>query len=64
MLPVIVLHASANPWTPVAVLAGPLGRLAIVLVAKWLLVALVVWTGPTPRSARSPVGSVAPGLSR
>jgi membrane protease YdiL (CAAX protease family) len=58
VLPVIVLHASANLWTPVAVPAGTLGQLATVVVAKWLLVAVVVWIGLTPKSPHPPVAAV------
>jgi len=50
VLPVIVLHASFNLWTPVAVPSGTVGQLAVVLVVKWLLVAVVVWIGLTPSS--------------
>jgi membrane protease YdiL (CAAX protease family) len=57
VLPVIVLHASANLWTPVAVLAGTFGQLATVVVAKWLLVAVVVWIGLTPKSPHPPIGA-------
>lgn len=50
VLPAIVLHASANLWTPVAVPAGSVGGLAVVLVATWLLVAVLVATGLVPPS--------------
>ena len=45
----IVMHASANLWTPAAVPGGTVGQLAVVLVATWLLVAVLVATGLTPR---------------
>jgi membrane protease YdiL (CAAX protease family) len=63
VLPVIVLHASFNLWTPAAVPAGTAGQLAVVLVAKWLLVAVVVWTGLTPKFSDPPIGAV-DGLPR
>lgn len=50
VLPAIVLHASANLWTPAAVPGGTVGQLAVVVVATWLLVAVLVATGLTPRS--------------
>lgn len=60
VLPAIVLHASANLWTPVAVPTGTVGQLAIVLVATWLLVAVLVATGLTlhSRIRRRPTSSV------
>lgn len=50
VLPAIVLHASANLWSPAAVPGGTVGQLAVVIVATWLLVAVLVATGLTPRS--------------
>jgi membrane protease YdiL (CAAX protease family) len=50
VLPAIVLHASANLWSPAAVPGGTVGQLAVVVVATWLLVAVLVATGLTPRS--------------
>ena len=50
VLPAIVLHASANLWTPAAVPGGTVGQLAVVLVATWLLVAVLVATGLSPHS--------------
>jgi membrane protease YdiL (CAAX protease family) len=61
VLPAILLHASANMWTPAAVPAGTVGRLAVVLVATWLLVAVLMATGLTPRS---PVAMQEPGPTR
>lgn len=56
--PGIVLHASMNLWTPVAVPTGTIGQLAVVLVAKTLLVGAVVMAGLTPKSPSPPVGAL------
>lgn len=52
----IVLHASINLWTPAGVPDGTIGQLALVLVMKWVLVAVVLGVvhagaGRSPRSA-------------
>lgn len=58
VLPVMVLHASMNLWTPVAIPTGTIGQLAVVLVAKTLLVGAVVMAGLTPKSPSPPVGTL------
>jgi hypothetical protein len=65
-LPAVLLHATSNAWTAVAVPVGTPSQLAIALAAKWLLVigVIAVWspdlvrtphpqasTGPAERSA-------------
>jgi len=55
-LPAVLLHASSNAWTAMAVPAGTPAQLAIVVAAKWLLVLVVVavWSPDLVRSAARP----------
>jgi hypothetical protein len=52
----VLLHASSNAWTAVAVPAGTPVQLALAVAAEWLLVLAVVavWG---PGLVRSPSGS-------
>jgi hypothetical protein len=60
-LPAVLLHATSNAWTAVAVPVGTPSQLAVALVAKWLLVVgvVAVWSPdlirtPHPRSGARP----------